>query len=202
MDNPASAARADVVCDDDVAAACDDALLRQVALGDAVAFRTLVDRHHAVMFRIGWRMLGQRAEAEDIVQDALTRLWVNAATLDPRRGAGGWLHRVTVNLCLDRLRRRRFVADVPVPDRADDAAPADVEMDRARLAALTSSCVAALPDRQRAAIVLTYFENLSNNDAATALDLNLKAFESLLLRARSTLRGTLAARGVGTAALA
>lgn len=177
--------------------AVDDAALQaQVAAGDAAAFRKLVDAHGPMAFRVAYRMVGDRSEAEDIVQDAFTRLWVNAASLDLGAGPGGWLHRVTVNLAFDRLRRRRFVADVPVPDVPDDAAGADLAHDRARLAAMTSAAIARLPDRQRAAIVLTYYETLSNAAAAAALDLNIKAFESLLLRARSALRTMLAEAGV------
>lgn len=178
----------------------DDGLPARVAAGDAVAFRQLVDRHGPMAFRVAYRMVSERSEAEDIVQDAFTRLWINAPALDLAAGAeanlGGWLHRVTVNLCLDRLRRRRFVADGQVPDVADDTAGADLAHDRARLAAVTSAAIARLPDRQRAAIILTYYEALPNAAAAAALELNIKAFESLLLRARSALRVMLAKAGL------
>lgn len=174
----------------------DAALQAKVAAGDAAAFGVLVDRHSPMAFRVACRMLGDRSEAEDVVQDAFTRLWINAASLDFAAGPGGWLHRVTVNLCFDRLRRRRFVADVAVPDIADDAPGADLAHDRARLAAVTSAAIARLPDRQRAAIILTHYEQFANAAAAAALGLNIKAFESLLLRARAALRVQLAESGI------
>lgn len=174
----------------------DAALMARVAVGCARAFRAVVDRHSGAAFHVAYRMTGDRGEAEDIVQEAFTRLWTSAPTLGGGAGPGGWLHRVTINLCLDRLRRRRFVSDVPAPDLADERPGADLMLDRARLAAITTECVGRLPDRQRAAIILTYTEGLPNMAAAAALELNVKAFESLLLRARTALRGLLAARGI------
>lgn len=174
----------------------DAALMASVAGGCARAFRAVVDRHSGAAFRVAYRMTGDASEAEEIVQEAFTRLWTSAPTLGGGAGPGGWLHRVTINLCLDRLRRRRFVSDAPAPDLADERPGADLMLDRARMEAITAECVARLPDRQRAAIILTYTEGLPNMAAAAALDLNLKAFESLLLRARTALRGLLAARGI------
>ena len=95
---------------------------------------------------------------------------------------------MATNLCLDRLRRRKFASDEAVPERVDETPGADEQMDEARLRARTAAAVQALPDRQRAAIILTYYEDYSNMAAAETLDMNIKAFESLLLRARSALR--------------
>lgn len=178
----------------------DDALMARVARRDADAFRALVNAHSAVPHRIAWRMVGDRADAEDIAQEALLRLWDTA----PRWRAGGsgvaaWLTRVAVNLSLDRLRRRRFASDAEPPDRADEAPLADTVIAHGQLAQATRAAIAALPDRQRAAIVLTYYEDLSNSGAATMLDMNIKAFESLLLRARRALADDLRARGIHSA---
>jgi RNA polymerase sigma-70 factor (ECF subfamily) len=87
-----------------------------------------------------------------------------------------------------------------VPERADDSPLADARIDEDRMARMTRQAIGALPDRQRAAIVLTYYEELSNLDAAAALDMNIKAFESLLLRARGALKRTLAGNGWEAAA--
>jgi RNA polymerase sigma factor (sigma-70 family) len=170
----------------------DDALMARVALRDGVAFRMLIDAHGARPHRIAYRMLGDATEAEDIAQEALLRLWNQA----PKWQAGGagvsaWLTRVATNLCLDRLRRRKFMSDEAVPERVDEAPGADEQMDEAQRRARTVAAVQALPDRQRAAIILTYYEEHSNMAAAGALDMNIKAFESLLLRARTALRAML-----------
>jgi RNA polymerase sigma factor (sigma-70 family) len=170
----------------------DDALMARVRARDAAAFRILVDRHVRPLHRIAYRMIGDAAEAEDLAQEALLRLWRDAAKWQAgSAGTGAWLNRVVVNQCLDRLRRRRFGSDAEVPERADEAPLAPEAMDAERMRAATVTAIAALPDRQRAAIVLTYYEEVSNQVAAETMDMNIKAFESLLLRARSALRAAL-----------
>ena len=170
----------------------DDTLMARVALRDGAAFRTLIDAYAVRPHRIAYRMLGDATEAEDIAQEALLRLWSQAEKWQPGgAGVSAWLGRVATNLCLDRLRRRKLASDEAVPERADNALGADEQVDEERLRARTIAAVQALPDRQRAAIILTYYEDYSNMAAAGALDMNIKAFESLLLRARTALRSAL-----------
>ena len=170
----------------------DDALMARVRARDAAAFRVLVDRHVAGLHRVAYRMIGDATEAEDLAQEALLRLWRDAERWQAGgSGVGAWLHRVTVNQCLDRLRRRRFSSDAEVPEREDESPRAPEMIDAERKRAATVVAIAALPDRQRAAIVLTYYEEISNQQAAETMDMNIKAFESLLLRARTALRSAL-----------
>jgi RNA polymerase sigma-70 factor (ECF subfamily) len=179
----------------------EDALVARVAARDAQAFRVLVDANATALHRLAYRMLGDSAAAEDVAQEALLRLWEHASRWEGKGvGARAWLKRVATNLCLDRLRRARFVSGEEVPERADDSPLADARIDEDRMARMTRQAIGALPDRQRAAIVLTYYEELSNLDAAAALDMNIKAFESLLLRARGALKRTLAGKGWEAAA--
>lgn len=170
----------------------DDALMHRVAARDAAAFRLLVDRHAERPWRVAWRMLGDGAEAEDVAQEAVLRLWRSASEW---RGGGpgvaAWLTRVATNLSLDRLRKRARMSDGAVPERADDAPLADFLIEQEQDRAGVMRALATLPERQRAAIVLTYYEDLPNADAAAMLDMNIKAFESLLLRARRALRDML-----------
>ena len=170
----------------------DDALMRRVAARDADAFRQLVQLHAARPHRIAWRMLGDSAEAEDVAQEAMLRLWRDAAMWRPDgAGVAAWLTRVATNLCLDRLRKRGRLSGEEVPERADEAPLADsvIEHDQARKAVIAA--MDCLPERQRAAVVLTYYEEFSNLDAAAMLEMNIKAFESLLLRARRALKDML-----------
>jgi RNA polymerase sigma factor (sigma-70 family) len=170
----------------------DNDLMRAIAARDGGSFASVVEAQSPKLYRIGYRMLGDATEAEDIAQEALLRLWDHAAGWrGDGPGIAAWLHRVAMNLCLDRLRRRKFGSDEDVPERADDAPGADEQMDEAQMRAATIAAIGALSERHRAAIVLTYYEELSNADAATALEMNVKAFESLLLRARSALRDRL-----------
>ena len=175
----------------------DGTLMQRVASGDARALETIAERHTAMLFAIAWRMLNDAAEAEDVVQEAITRAWVKAGSWTPVGGGlGGWLRRVATNLCIDRQRRRAFVSGNAIPETADDGPAADVLIDEQRRAAAVAAAMQALPDRQRAAIVLTYYEGVSNAEAAAALGIGVKALESLLVRARQGLSRTLAERGL------
>ena len=176
----------------------DDALMARVALRDDAAFRTLIDAHAHVPHRVAWRMTGDAGDAEEIAQEALLRLWEHAGRWQGNGpGVAAWLTRVAVNLALDRLRKRRLtVEEKSAGERPDPAPSTDSTIDSSRLREATRHCVAKLSDRQRAAIVLTYYEDLSNQVAAEHLKMNIKAFESLLLRARRALRHALESRGV------
>lgn len=179
------------------AARDDDAVMTRIAARDAVAFGRVVDAQAGMLHRVAYRMIGDAAEAEDVAQEALLRLWSTAERWRPgQAGIAAWLTRVAVNLCLDRLRRRRFASDEPVPERADEAPGADETMAAESLRLLALAALGELSERHRAAIVLTYYEDLPNAAAAEALEMKVKAFESLLLRARSAMRGALAARGL------
>lgn len=171
----------------------DRALMARVAGGDAAAFRLLVERHGGPVHALAWRMLGP-AEAEDVVQECFTRLWVNAKGWVPVGGGlGGWLRRVATNLCLDRLRRPRSVSDEALAEHRDEAPLADAQLDAAREQQAVAEAIRTLPDRQRAAIVLAYYDGASNAEAAAILGLGVKALESLLVRARQGLKDRLGA---------
>lgn len=168
-----------------------------VAQGDVAAFTLLVERHSPRLYRVAYRMLNDAQEAEDVTQDAFSRLWQSAPKWTARGGGlAAWLHRVAVNRCLDRLRRFRIVTTDVLPEIADDAPSPERSLAIDRLGLAMDDALSALPGRHRAAIVLCYFEGLSNMVAAQVLELNLKAMESLLFRARRSLRELLEARGV------
>ena len=123
-------------------------------------------------------MLGDAAEAEDVVQESFVKLWVNAKGWAPSGGGlGAWLRRIATNACLDRLRKPRGISDDVLAEHADDGPPADALIDEARRREAVAGAIQALPDRQRAAIVLTYYEGVSNAEAASILGLGVKALE-------------------------
>lgn len=176
----------------------DDALMLRLQRRDEVSFRCVVDAHARTLHRIAYRMTNDAAEAEDVAQEALARLWQHAGRWQAGgAGIAAWLSRVTMNLCLDRLRRKRFTSDAEVPERIDTAplAPAAIEAEQQRQRVVEA--IGALPDNQRAAIVLTYYEEQPNAAAAAIMDMNVKAFESLLLRARGALKLALADERTG-----
>lgn len=173
------------------------ALMARVGMGDARAFERLVEQHLPMLHALAWRMLGDAAEAEDVVQESLVKVWVNAKGWQPSGGGlGAWLRRIATNACLDRLRRPRALSDDCLPERADEAPLADAIIDSDRRRAAVQAAIRSLPDRQRAAIVLTYHEGVSNAEAASILGIGVKALESLLVRARQGLSQQLAQQGL------
>lgn len=183
----------------------DAALAARLAARDPEALREVIAHHAAVLHRTAFRMTGDAHEAEDIVQEACLRLWDQAPKIAARHPLGrqpaaalrlgAWLQRVVTNLAIDRLRRARRLADGDVPDHADEAPLADRLLEAGERDGTARALIAALPERQRAAIVLTYYEELSNAEAAEAMELTIKAFESLLHRARAALRQAWTAQG-------
>lgn len=172
------------------------ALLACVAARDGHAFRVLINRHGAMLHRIAARITGDGHEAEDIAQEALLRLWDHAPRWQPGgMNVAAWLTRVAVNLAIDRQRRTKRLAGDAMPERVDEAPLADAALAQSEAATAARALIAALPDRQRAAIVLTYYEELPNQAAAEVLGMNLKAFESLLFRARAALKAGFVEQG-------
>lgn len=170
----------------------DDALLASSGDGDQNAFRALVARHLARVLSLARRMTGNVAEAEDVAQEAFLRAWQKAP--DWRVGEARfstWLYRVVVNLCLDRRRRKPMAPLEAAGDPLDPAPSAELRLVEDQRKRIVADALAALPDRQRAALVLSYYEGVSNIEAAEALGVSVSALESLLVRARKALRAEL-----------
>ncbi|HVW72700.1 MAG TPA: sigma-70 family RNA polymerase sigma factor [Rhizomicrobium sp.] len=170
----------------------DDALVLQVARGDRLAFARLVERHGARLMALAVRIVGNRAVAEEIVQETFTRAWTQAPKWRQRgetaRAFAAWLSRVTTNLAIDQMRKPRTSAIEDAPEPEDPATDAvDTLIAREKLSRLQAA-LAQLPPRQRAAIALTYDQGLSNIEGAAALETSVGAFELLLVRARRALR--------------
>jgi RNA polymerase sigma factor (sigma-70 family) len=174
----------------------DDALLVLYAKGDTEAARVLTGRHLGRVFGFAARLLGDRAEAEDVAQEVMLRMWQVAGTW--RSGEAqlsSWLYRVTVNLCTDRQRRKQRRPTDALDDVAEPAdARADTEaavLARERVDALQLA-LASLPERQRQAVVLRHIEGLSNPEIAAILDVGVEAVESLTARGKRALTAALA----------
>lgn len=178
--------------------ASDEALLVLYANGDAGGARLLTSRLLPRILGYSMRLLRDRAEAEDVAQDAMLRLWKVAP--DWRQGEAKvttWLYRVTTNLCNDRLRhsqRQRVSSLDDAPDIEDGSVkPEAMLMQADRLDALNAA-LAALPPRQREAIVLRHIEGLGNPEIAIVMDIGIEAVESLTARGKRSLVAMLAGR--------
>ena len=170
----------------------DEALLTLYANGDASAARSLTLRLTPRVLGQAYRMLGNRAEAEDVAQEALMRLWKIAP--DWRSGEAKvttWLYRVTANLCTDRLRRKPSVPLDGAPEPPDPADSAEqVLQSRARSIALHQALL-RLPERQREAVMLRHLEDLGNPAIAEIMEISVEAVESLLSRGKRGLHDAL-----------
>ncbi len=171
----------------------DESLVRRIAAGERAAIEVMVRRKLPRLLALAQRMLGERNEAEDVAQEALLAIWRHAGRWQPGRARfDTWLHRVAMNLCHDRLRRRREQPVEMAPDSIDPGPLPDAALHLAHGSALVERALQSLAARQREAIVLTYYQELPNVEAATAMDISVEALESLLARARRRLRTILA----------
>lgn len=178
----------------------DESLMHRLAQRDAQALAQLAERYAHIPWRIACRMLDDISEAEDIAQEAMLKLWNMHGGWDASgSGIAAWLTRVATNLCIDRIRRRRTVSGDNLAEQADEAPLADANIEKDEMRAAIIDCIQRLPERQRGAIILTYYEDQPNRDAARAMDMKIKAFESILLRARLSLRKCAEAMGIGGA---
>ncbi len=176
----------------DTSPAADAVLLARASNGDEQAFSAIVDRHYGLVFRVAARILAEPSDAEDVAQEAFVKLWRDPAVIDNPAALKGWLARVARNLAIDRIRRAKPASADGLDELPDAATGPDGRLRHAQAAELVAGAIAGLPERQRTALQLTYFEGLGNQETAEVMQVSVEAVESLLSRARRTLRETLA----------
>ncbi|MEM1305943.1 MAG: sigma-70 family RNA polymerase sigma factor [Pseudomonadota bacterium] len=187
----------------------DDAVLRAIEQRDEAAFEQVVDAHLPSVIAVARRVLGDAGDAQDVAQDVLLRLWTRPSAARPDSGVegsgdgsatrhvniGAWLRRSAVNAAIDRWRRaQRMEPFDPASDEADAPVPAEQldALERDDVASRVRSAIALLPERQRVVCTLFHLDHLPVRDVAAALHVSERAVESLLSRARRTLKRTLA----------
>ena len=171
-------------------------LLARIGNKEPAAVNEMVSRKLPRLLALASRILGDADEAKDVAQESFLRIWRQAANW--RSGEARfdtWLHRVVLNLCHDRMRKRKerpLEDDEPGNELVDSAPRPDEELEATARSEQMAAALAALPDRQREAIVLQYYQELSNIEAAALMNISVDALESLLSRARRNLRSYLA----------
>lgn len=174
----------------------DEALLVAYGNGDRAAASLLTRRLAPRILAYAARMLGDAAEAEDVTQEAMLRLW--RAAPEWRQGeakVSSWLYRVATNLCIDRQRRRKRQAPLEAAGDPADGSPGVVAaLSQADRAAALQDALGALPDRQRQAVVLRHLDGLSNPEIAAIMDIGVEAVESLTARGKRALAAALKGR--------
>lgn len=174
----------------------DEALLVAYGNGDPQAAHALAARLTPRILGFAARMLGDRAEAEDVAQEAMLRLWRQAPKW--RQGEAKvttWLYRVVSNLCVDRLRKtREMVALDAAPEPEDESPDAEAGLLQAARVAALDAALRDLPERQRRAVALRHIEGLSNPEIAAVMEIGVEAVESLTARGKRALVGALGDR--------
>ena len=178
---------------DEKAIRADHALMQAVAEGREGAFARLIEAEAPKLTRFVVSVLSDLAEAEEVVQEALLRLWKQAATWEPNARIGTFLHQVAYRIAIDRLRRRRPQVDLDgLEDVLQDQGPGPerhlAQKDDARV---VQAALDKLSERQRTAIVLAHFQELGQAEGADIMGIGEHAYESLLARARRRLRSLL-----------
>ena len=170
----------------------DAELLARFSKGDRAAALALTSRLAPVVFAQAFRMLGDRAEAEDVTQESLLRLWKAAPGWDATRAKiTTWLYRVTSNLCIDRLRKSNRNSGDEVPEVADETPGIDLKLQATARAQALQHALQTLPDRQRQAMILRHIEDLSNPEISDIMEISVEAVESLVSRGKRALASTL-----------
>lgn len=167
----------------------DSELLDRLATGDEAAFRLLVERHIDRAYAIALRIVGNAADAEDVVQDTMLKIWSHRGRWQHGRARfSTWLYRVISNRCIDLRRKPRNENVETVPEVADGQPDAVEIIERNELNGMLELAMQRLPEQQRIAVIFSYHENMSNGEIAQVMDTTVAAVESLLKRGRQQLR--------------
>lgn len=167
----------------------DDLLLDRIAHDDERAFRTLVERHVDRAYGLALRILRNATDAEDVVQDALLKVWTQRGNWQPGKARfSTWLYRVVTNRCLDICRKPRTTDIDDAPEPMDEALDALSAIHAGEVNLLLERAMGRLPNQQRIALILSYNDDLSNPEIAEIMQTTVMAVESLLKRGRQQLR--------------
>ena len=177
----------------------DEGLVGRIQKGDHQAFAILVRRHTDKFYGLAWRLLGNDAEADDVVQDAFLKLWAQPDLFRPDAGAKftTWFYRVVSNMALDKLRgRKRWTGADVLEAMADNRPLSDKDYEDKEMQKHIAQSIGELPERQKLALTLCFYEGLSVAEASAVIGVGEKAVESLLMRAKTGLRNDLIRRGI------
>lgn len=169
----------------------DEELMEHIRDGNSAAFATIVRRHTTRFYAVAFRVLMNKEDAEDVVQDAFCKLWNGKATWKSDKGAKftTWFYRIVTNQAMDQLakksRQRGAVLEDNIPSGDPDAEDIVVSQEQG---AAVNAALAELPERQRTAITLFFNEEMSQKEAADVMGITPKAVESLIGRAKQSLR--------------
>jgi len=168
----------------------DELLLRQIQKGKHDAFAKLVNRHTKRFYSIAYRLVINKDDAEDIVQDAFLKLWDRPEMWNQSKQTKftTWFYKIIINLCVDHNKKKRAVNLSDDIELVDKQPGQDELINIEQKGAILDRFIQELPERQRLALNLCFYEELSNREAAEIVGVNIKALQSLIMRAKTTLR--------------
>ena len=178
----------------------DIALMLRVGQQDEQAFEELITRHQNAVIGTAAKMLNSTSEAEDIAQQVFIRLWKSAPRYKPKAKFTTFLFTITKNLVFNESRRRSRKKESSIEEREDDfhlqtpdtqnSSP-DKELLQGELQTAIDTAINSLPEKQRMAVILRRYQNMSYDEIANVLELSVSAVKSQLFRARNELRDSL-----------
>lgn len=177
----------------------DEDLVERIQGADHEAFSMLVHRHTKMFYAAAYRVCSNQDDAEDIVQDAFLKLWNKPEIWNASRGAKftTWFYRVVTNQAIDHLRKNRKAYSSDNLDYVSDDRDSQLKaMEDQQDQSMLEEAIGELPERQKIALNLSFYEGLSNKETAEILGVGVKAVESLLMRAKAGLKDTLIRRGI------
>ncbi|MBT3317496.1 sigma-70 family RNA polymerase sigma factor [bacterium] len=170
----------------------DDKLMEQISSGQEAAFRLLVQRWESPLFGFLWRMTGSEDDARDLCQDTFVTVYSRSSEYKPEGKFKSWLFRIAGNSARSFLRRRKIIGwvsfDSTKHDRSENCELPDAEVSRNQQVKILQAAVDKLPPRQKQALVLKRYQQLSQKEVAEVMQISESAVESLLVRALTQLR--------------
>ncbi len=168
----------------------EEKLLGMIKEGNHAAFTELVNRQGKRFHRIAYRLLYRKDDAEDVVQEAFLKVWERPSLFREEKGTKftTWFTRVVTNLCIDRNRKK---GNLPLEREVPDSFKGQwlgAGEEHKDMRAFVEALLRELPERQRVALTLCFFEGVSNKEAAKVMGISLKALQSLLMRGKSALK--------------
>lgn len=174
--------------------------MARIARGDDNALEILVARHQSSVLNLIYRFVGDRTQAKDLAQEVFIRVWRAAENYKPEAKFTTWMYRITANLCLNELKSARHRRWFPFHRSDEDSheaieetlsdnapSPEDLLLEKERSRQITEA-LQNLPANQRMALVLKKYDGLSYNEIAGILDCSVSAVDSLIVRAKKSLK--------------